>query len=64
MGPDEAMRAFRDLGAQWFVPMHYGSFRLAFEDVEEPPLWLQRIARREGMTRHVKMLEEGVPVVF
>jgi L-ascorbate metabolism protein UlaG (beta-lactamase superfamily) len=64
MGPDEAMHCFRDLGAKWFVPMHYGSFKLSFEDLDEPPRWLRRIAQHEGMSHHLKILEEGVPVVF
>ncbi len=64
MGPDEAMRAFRDLAAQWFVPMHFGHFRLAFEDMDEPPRWLTNIADREGLSHHLRILDEGVPVVF
>jgi L-ascorbate metabolism protein UlaG (beta-lactamase superfamily) len=64
MGPDEAMEVFRDLGAKWFVPMHYGSFRLSFEEMDAPPRWLREIAQRDGMSHHLKMLEEGVPQVF
>lgn len=64
MGPDEAMKVFRDLGAKWFVPMHYGSFKLSFEDIEDPPRRLREIAQREGLSHRVKMLDEGVPVVF
>ena len=64
MGPDEAMNVFRDLGAKWFVPMHYGSFRLSFEEMDAPPRWLREIAQRDGMIHHLKMLEEGVPQVF
>ena len=64
MGPDEAMHVFRDLGAKWFVPMHYGSFKLSFEDMSDPPRWLQEIARRDGLSHRVKILEEGVPQVF
>ena len=36
MGPDEAIRVFKDLHARWLVPMHYGTFRLSFEDLDEP----------------------------
>ncbi|MNZ85603.1 metal-dependent hydrolase [compost metagenome] len=27
--PEQALQAFEDTGAGWFVPMHYGTFRLA-----------------------------------
>jgi L-ascorbate metabolism protein UlaG (beta-lactamase superfamily) len=64
MGPDEAMKAFHDLRAKWFVPMHYGAFKLGFEDLDEPPRWLREIARRERLSHRVRILEEGVPVVF
>jgi len=36
MTPDEAVRAFHDLGAHTFVPMHYGTFDLADEPLGEP----------------------------
>jgi L-ascorbate metabolism protein UlaG (beta-lactamase superfamily) len=64
MGPDEAIKAFKDLHARWLVPMHYGTFRLSFEDLDEPPRWLRQLAAQEGLTHKVRMLEEGVPQVF
>ncbi|MBI5388699.1 MAG: MBL fold metallo-hydrolase [Verrucomicrobia bacterium] len=64
MGPDEAVRAFRDLHGRWMVPMHFGSFKLSFEDMDEPPRWLRQIAERDGLTRKICVLEEGVPRVF
>jgi L-ascorbate metabolism protein UlaG (beta-lactamase superfamily) len=64
MGPDEAIRAFRDLRARWLVPMHFGAFRLSFEDMDEPPRWLRQIAHRDGLSHHLKVLEEGVPHLF
>ena len=64
MGPDEAVKAFRDLRSRWLVPMHYGTFKLSFEAMDEPPRWLNEIAQRDGLSRHLKMLEEGVPEVF
>jgi len=64
MGPDEAIAVFRDLGAKWFVPMHYGSFKLSFEEMDAPPRWLKQIAQQEGLSHQLKMLEEGVPQVF
>jgi len=64
MGPDEAIKAFLDLRARKLVPMHYGTFRLAFEEMDEPPRWLQQLASEQGLTKKVCILQEGVPVVF
>ncbi|MBC8097649.1 MAG: MBL fold metallo-hydrolase [Akkermansiaceae bacterium] len=64
MGPDQAMKAFKDLGAKHLVPMHYGTFKLSFEDMEEPPRWLLELAEEQGLTSRVKILDEGLPTVF
>jgi len=64
MGPDEAIKVFKDLKAQWLVPMHYGAFRLSFEDMDEPPRWLRQVAEAEGLTKSLMILEEGLPQVF
>ena len=64
MGPDEAVKAFKDLQSKWFIPMHFGSFRLSFEDLDEPPRWLGELAHHHGITHNIKILEEGVPHVF
>jgi L-ascorbate metabolism protein UlaG (beta-lactamase superfamily) len=64
LGPDDALKAFRDVRAKWFVPMHYGAFRLSFEDMDEPPRWLRQLAEQQGLTRKLRFLEEGIPQVF
>jgi L-ascorbate metabolism protein UlaG (beta-lactamase superfamily) len=64
MGPDDAVRVFKELHSHWLVPMHYGTFKLSFEEVDEPPRWLSDIAHRDGLARHLQILEEGVPHVF
>ena len=64
MGPDDAIKVFKDLRSKWLVPMHYGSFKLSFEPLDEPPRWLQELAHEEQLSHHVKILEEGVPHLF
>jgi len=64
MGPDDAIKVFKDLRAKKLVPMHYGSFRLAFEDIDEPPRWLRKLAKQHSLTKRLIFLEEGMPRVF
>ena len=64
MGPDQAVQAFCDLRAKVLVPMHYGTFKLSFEALDEPPRWLKEIAAQQKLTSRLKILDEGVPKVF
>jgi L-ascorbate metabolism protein UlaG (beta-lactamase superfamily) len=40
MNPEEAVRAFAELGARHFVAMHFGTFKLTDEPLDEPPVRL------------------------
>jgi L-ascorbate metabolism protein UlaG (beta-lactamase superfamily) len=62
--PADAVRAFLDLDAQWMVPMHYGTFRLSHEPMDEPVQFLDREARAHGVRDRVLVLEEGVTSIF
>jgi L-ascorbate metabolism protein UlaG (beta-lactamase superfamily) len=62
--PADATRAFLDLNARWMVPMHYGSFRLTHEPVDEPLQLLEKEARAAGIKDRVVVLEEGVTRSF
>jgi L-ascorbate metabolism protein UlaG (beta-lactamase superfamily) len=64
MNPEEAIQAFVDLGARRMVPMHYGSFRLSYEPLHEPPERLLACARRHRMEGCICVMTEGAPVVF
>lgn len=58
--PEDAVQAFVDLGARYMVPMHYGTFRLSYEPVDEPVKRLKQDAKRRGIERKICVLEEGV----
>jgi L-ascorbate metabolism protein UlaG (beta-lactamase superfamily) len=62
--PEDAIQAFLDLGARWMVPMHYGSFRLSYEPVEEPVARLLADAERHDIAKKICVLEEGVTKIF
>ncbi len=57
--PEEALQAFLDLGARQMIPMHYGTFRLSQEPMEEPVERLMAAARRAGVAGSVYVLPEG-----
>jgi hypothetical protein len=44
--------------------MHYGTFRLSHEPVEEPLQLLEQEARAAGIEDRVAVLEEGVTRFF
>jgi len=64
MNPEEALRAFNELGAGLMIPMHYGTFRLGFEPMEEPPGRLLAHARSLGLEKKIRILREGESVVL
>jgi N-acyl-phosphatidylethanolamine-hydrolysing phospholipase D len=48
MDPAEAYRAFLDLGARFMLPMHWGTFDLTHEPVDQPARELARVVAAEG----------------
>lgn len=62
--PEDAVQAFLDLGARWMVPMHYGTFRLSQEPVDEPLQRLRREGQRRKIDKKICVLEEGVTRLF
>ena len=57
--PEEALQAFLDLGARRMIPMHYGTFRLSQEPMEEPVERLMAAAKLAGVASSVTVLPEG-----
>jgi L-ascorbate metabolism protein UlaG (beta-lactamase superfamily) len=51
LNPEQALRAFRALGARTFVAMHWGTFKLTDEPLDEPPRRLEAERVRLGLSR-------------
>jgi L-ascorbate metabolism protein UlaG (beta-lactamase superfamily) len=62
--PEDALRAFLDLGAETLIPMHYGTFRLSLEPMEEPVPRLLAAAERAGVAAKILPLAEGRTSIF
>jgi L-ascorbate metabolism protein UlaG (beta-lactamase superfamily) len=58
--PEEALRVFADVRGRSFVPIHWGTFDLAEEPIDEPPARLLAEARRLGLDpERVWILKHG-----
>ncbi|MGI8772075.1 MAG: MBL fold metallo-hydrolase [Acidobacteriaceae bacterium] len=62
--PEDALQALADVGARWMVPMHYGTFWLGEEPMEEPVPRLLAAADTMGLRSKVRVVGEGETVVF
>ncbi len=60
MNPEQALQAFQDLGARTFVAMHWGTFKLGDEPLDEPPARLEAERARRGLPKdRVRVLAVG-----
>jgi len=64
MNPEQAVQAFTELHAQKLIPMHYGTFRLGYEPLDEPLTRLLSRAREAGIAEKVLVMKEGEPVLL
>ena len=62
--PEDALNGFLDLGSRCMIPMHYGTFRLSYEPMEEPLQRLHAAASAAGVSDRVLVLEEGKTKIF
>jgi N-acyl-phosphatidylethanolamine-hydrolysing phospholipase D len=59
MDPGQAVRAFRELGARYMMPIHYDTFVNSFDEVGEAPRELVRVAESEHIQDRVLVLAIG-----
>lgn len=59
LNPRSAVQAFLDLGAQFLVPYHWGTFKISDEPMSEPPALLRQEAEKSGILNCVHLLNNG-----
>ncbi len=64
MNPEDALQAFVDLRARYLVPIHWGTFVVSYEPIEEPIRWLAELAAAEGLHERVAILHHGESRLF
>lgn len=64
MNPEQALQAFLELRARTMIPMHFGTFRLSYEPLHEPPQRLLEKALELQLLEKIRLLNEGEPAVF
>jgi L-ascorbate metabolism protein UlaG (beta-lactamase superfamily) len=57
--PEEALQMFVESGAQFMIPIHWGTFILSHEPLEEPLERLKAEAKRLGIEDRVIILQHG-----
>lgn len=64
MNPEQAVEAFLQLGADYLIPMHYGSFALGTEPLHEPLERLKAACQQAGISQRLVYAEEGHIIKF
>jgi L-ascorbate metabolism protein UlaG (beta-lactamase superfamily) len=57
LNPQEAFEAFKQLQAKIMIPMHYGTFKLTDEPMDEPLKWIKEIDKENP--NKIKILKVG-----
>jgi len=60
MDPEEAVQAAIDLGGPRLVPMHWGTFKLTDEPMDEPPARMRELWQATGLaTNDLWIMQHG-----
>ncbi len=57
--PETALKAFIDLKAKTMIPIHWGTFKISDEPLDEPPALLREQSQLLGLSERVKILNNG-----
>ncbi len=64
MNPEDALQAMELLNAKEMIPVHWGSFRMAIDGVDEPKDALLKLAESRNVTEKIRILENGEQYIF
>jgi len=59
MNPEDALQTLVDLNARHMVPIHWGTFVVSYEPIDEPVAWLEELARERRLAERVAVLRHG-----
>jgi L-ascorbate metabolism protein UlaG (beta-lactamase superfamily) len=59
MNPEDALQTMVDLRARWMVPIHWGTFVVSYEPIDEPVTWLVELAHERELVDRVAVLRHG-----
>jgi L-ascorbate metabolism protein UlaG (beta-lactamase superfamily) len=62
--PEDALQAFHDLRAECMIPMHYGTFCLSEESMDEPLPRLMKAATDASVQNRIQALREGDTSIY
>ena len=51
MNPEEAVKAFQDLGTKYAFGIHWGTFKLTLEVMNDPPIQLKKSLKKAGVSQ-------------
>lgn len=64
VNPEEAFKAYQELHAKYFIPMHYGTFDLADEPLGEPEKEIRRLFHEHGNSQYLLIESIGKPILL
>jgi len=62
MMPEDAIKAYEDLGAKKFFPVHWGMFELSFHTWYEPIVRVSKLSEQNGVNLVSPIIGEAVNI--